>query len=944
MPKKKPSIMPLTFYMNQEQSKPGKREPKRKEEQRKETPPPTSVVDADENGGAASAVQEEPSLPAEPENPKPPARPLPSSVAVRLPRLEPARATIVEEGYSERVVDTLVVQNYSDTASGYILEVYYNGDYGKASVAVYDPSTGKVYHWLDSTGHRPYFYTDVDREEVLRRVSGRASSSRGTAKVERVEYEVKRDLLSNRKVKLTKIIVSKPTDVPVLRGLFERHWESDIPYHHNYVYDRNIIPGMPYSFKSDGVGRIEPVSELWETSEEFRETVERVFANEDSETRRKAISWIPIFEAPPPHPKMAAIDIEVLNPPGSFPNVDEASHPVISIAVTTTDGVRKVYALYRKGLKLGDTSRIPGDVEVELFDDERGLLRSFLAFIKDYPVVFTFNGDNFDLVYLYNRSLVLGIPPEEIPFSWREDYVTLVNGVHIDLYRVFDNRSLQVYAFGGAYREKNLDAIASALLGVSKIRLEKEMTDLTLSELVQYNYRDSSLTLGLATFNDYLVWNLLVLIQRISKLGIEDVSRSQVSSWIKSLFYWEHRRHGYLIPRKEDLKRMGTEARSKAIIKEKKYQGAIVFDPPQGVFFNVVVLDFASLYPSIIKNWNLSYETLNREDCRNKREVPFVGYTVCFDEPGLTSQIVGLLRDFRVRIYKRKAKDKSLPATERKWYNVVQAAMKVYINASYGVFGAETFKLYSLPVAESVTAIGRSVILDTKRKAEELNLYILYGDTDSLFIWSPPKEKLKELQNYVWEKHGLELEVDKIYKLVLFSGLKKNYLGVYEDGSSDIKGMVGKKSNTPEFLKQEFRNIVKIISSMKGPGDVERVTLEIKDEIEEMQTKLRNMEYALDELAFRVMLQKGLHEYNKTTPQHVKAAKLLRQYGVNIEKGDVIMMVKTRDKRLGVKPVQLAKVTEIDQAKYIEYIKTTFEQILQSLGQTWEELSRYRLL
>jgi len=937
--RRKTKTMPLTFFMNQETSK--------EAEEGKPFKPLSGGDEREtrEDVGHTSIKRE--GLPLIMEEVKTARE---TRAALEQDRVEntieaPLRSLSLSEP-STRVVETLVEPRFESEAEGYVLEVYYDGDHGKAVVAVYDPRQSAIVYWIDQTGHRPYFYVNVPREEVLRRTQASRSTrpDRSGWRIERIEYEVKYDLLMDGKVRMTKVIVSKPTDVPQLRVLFDEHWESDIPYHHNYVYDKNIIPGMPYRFKSNGINKIEPLEELWRTSPEFRSSVDRVFSGEDEETRSKAVEWIPIFEAPPPQPSMAAVDIEVLNPPGSFPNVEEASHPIVSISVSASDGLKRVYTLYRPGLVLGDTDRLPQGVEVEVYDDERGMLRSFFSLIKKYPVVLTFNGDSFDMVYLHNRALVLGIPPEEIPLTWREDYVSLVNGVHIDLYRVFDNRSLQVYAFAGVYREKNLDAIASALLGASKIRLDKEMIDLTLSELASYNYRDAQLTLDLASFNERLVWNLLVLIQRISKLGIEDVSRSQVSSWIKSLFYWEHRRHGYLIPRKEDLRKTGLEARSRAIIKDKKYQGAIVLDPPQGVFFNVVVLDFASLYPSIIKNWNLSYETINRSNCRNTRTVPFVGYTVCFDKPGLTSQIVGLLRDFRVRIYKRKAKDKSLPEVERRWYNVVQAAMKVYINASYGVFGAETFKLYSLPVAESVTAIGRSVILDTKEKAEDLNLYILYGDTDSLFIWSPPKEKLEELQRYVWEEHGLELEVDKKYKLILFSGLKKNYLGVYEDGSSDIKGMVGKKSNTPEFLKDEFKRIVGIISEMNNPEDVEKVTARIKEEIEEMQTKLRNLEYTLDELAFKVMLQKGLHEYRKTTPQHVKAAKLLLQYGVNVEKGDVIMMVKTRDRRLGVKPVQLAHLTEIDQAKYMDYVKTTFEQILQSLGLAWQDVSRYRLI
>ena len=631
-----------------------------------------------------------------------------------------------------------------------------------------------------------------------------------------------------------------------------------------------------------------------------------------------------------------------------FPEASQAQFPVNSVSIITTNGEKRVYILARPGLKAGaPDENYPTDARVEIYDSERSMLLDVFAYLKDKPVIISFNGDNFDLVYLENRARVLGIEEDCIPFRRKENMVLHRNGVHIDLYKVFDNRSLQVYAFGNAYREKNLDAIATALLGVPKLRIEKEIYEYTLSELVSYNYRDAKITLDLIASNGRLVWNLLVLIQRISRLGIEDVSRSQVSSWIKSLMYWEHRRRGYLIPRKEDLRERWSGPRAKAVIKDKKYQGAIVFDPLPGVFFDVVVLDFASLYPSIIKEWNLSYETVRDDDkCQNYRIVPFVNYKVCMDYPGLTSILIGLLRDFRVKAYKKKAKDKTLGELERKWYNVAQSAMKVYINASYGVFGSEAFKLYSLPVAESVTAVGRKVILDTKKRAEEMNLYILYGDTDSVFIWNPPREKLVDLQRYVKEEYNLDLKMDKVYRLILFSGLKKNYLGVYPDGSVEIKGMVGKKSNTPEFLKQEFKRVVNIIAEMQRPEDVEKTIGRVKDVIAELQSKLKHLEYTLDELSFNVMMQKDIDQYKKNMPQHVKAAKLLVAYGINVGRGDVIRLVKVRSGRggLGVKPVQLAKVTEIDIPKYLEYVKTSFEQILASFGVKWEQLTIYRIL
>jgi DNA polymerase I len=319
-------------------------------------------------------------------------------------------------------------------------------------------------------------------------------------------------------------------------------------------------------------------------------------------------------------------------------------------------------------------------------------------------VLITYNGDNFDFPYLNNRALKLGIPKSLLPFRHTRDYIGLLYGFHIDLYKLFSIKALQSYAFGSAYKEYTLDAISEALLGERKIAVETSISDLSLAELAAYNFRDAMLTLKLLTFNNYLVWKLIVLLMRISKLPLEDVTRSQVSAWIRNLFYWEHRRRGLLIPRKEDLRELKSEQKSSAVIKGRKYAGAIVLDAPAGVFFNVVVLDFASLYPSIIKKWNLSYETVNPPKCPGGKlvEVPDVGHLVCMSVKGITAQIVGLLRDFRVRIYKKKAKDKSLSEEERHWYDVVQAAMKVYINASYGVFGAENFPLYAPSVAESL--------------------------------------------------------------------------------------------------------------------------------------------------------------------------------------------------------------------------------------------------
>ncbi len=464
---------------------------------------------------------------------------------------------------------------------------------------------------------------------------------------------------------------------------------------------------------------------------------------------------------------------------------------------------------------------------------------------------------------------------------------------------------------------------------------------MSLTKLIQYNFRDSEITLKLTTFNNEIVWKLIVLFSRISKLGIEELTRTEISAWVKNLYYWEHRRRNWLIPLKEEILERTSSLKTAAVIKGKGYKGAVVINPPVGVFFNVTVLDFASLYPSIIRNWNLSYETVDVEQCKKpyevKDETGEILHVVCMDKPGITAVMTGLLRDFRVKIYKKKAKHSNADQEHKMLYDVVQRGMKVFINATYGVFGAETFPLYAPAVAESVTALGRFVITNTVKKAQDLGMRVLYGDTDSLFIYQPTPEKLQEVVSWVKQTFKLDLELDKSYKFVAFSGLKKNYFGIFTDSSVDIKGMLVKKRNTPEFLKESFKEVKDLMMKINSPTDLEEVKKEVKERIKDIYDKLRNKGFNLDQLAFRVMLSKSVESYTKNTPQHVKAAAQLRAFGVQVLPRDIISFVKVKNKE-GVKPVQLAKLSEVDIDKYYDAVRSTFEQLLKSLGINWDEI------
>jgi DNA polymerase I len=183
----------------------------------------------------------------------------------------------------------------------------------------------------------------------------------------------------------------------------------------------------------------------------------------------------------------------------------------------------------------------------------------------------------------------------------------------------------------------------------------------------------------------------------------------------------------------------------------------------------------------------------------------------------------------------------------------------------------------------------------------------------------------------------MDLEVDKNYRYLALSSRKKNYLGVYPDGSVDIKGLTGKKRHIPEFLKKAFYKMIEILSEVKSEEEFEKAKERIKEIIKKCYLDLKNRKYSLEDLAFSIMISKPPLRYTKTTPQHVKAAHLLTEKGLEVKAGDIISFVKVVGDP-GVKPVQLASINEIDIEKYVEYINSTFEQVLDALEVEFNEL------
>lgn len=839
---------------------------------------------------------------------------------------------------------------------GFLLDISYDRNLNKIYCKFYDLIENKIKYWVEDKKYEPYCLTKVSIKELKKfkyEKNGRKILLTRFWGFKRFETIKKYDLLLDKEVELTKIYVKHPSNIKI-KNIYKtsiysilkennesRLVENDINHYENFVFDNQLVPGLIYTIKN---GKIEKNND----NKFIDKTVDfsKFFKNEVKEMKDFANESLDIFRTKVPKVKTIAFDIETTM--GKVIDASKAEETVISVAFASNDGLKVVYVLKRDNISFDKIHEdFPKDAKVRIFNSEKDLILKTFKLIDKYPIVVSFNGNNFDLKYLYNRAIKkCKINRSFIPIQVNRGYGLMVESecdlrkaVHIDLFNLFFNRALKAYAFAGKYDKCSLDSISEALLGEKKVEHEESIHNMNGADLIWYNLKDAILTLELLYYNNSLVWNLLIMLCRISKMPIRKLIVRQVSGWIKNLFYFEHRRKNYLIPSHHDISVLKSGGLRMSKTNASKYLGAFVIKPIPGIHFNAVVMDFSSLYPTIIKRYNLSYETLicpHEEDKDNF----FSGtpYYICSKKMGITAYVVGFLRDIRIEFFKPKSNDKSLTEDQRSYYETIQQSIKVFMNASYGVIGSRVFPLYCSPVAESTTSIGQYSIKETIKKAESLGVKVLYGDTDSIFLDNPSEERIKELEEWSKRELDLELEAEKTYQFLALSDRKKNYVGILKDTKKiDLKGVTAKKKHTPEFIKKIFNEVLELL---KNVTNKEEFIISRKKIISFIQKNLYKVEmilgFDLKDYAVHITLQKEIENYIKTIPQHVRAAKdhqnITKKKYI---KGEIVSFIKTKS---GAKVLELAKFSDVDSKKYVDLLKSALEQLLDALGISFDEI------
>jgi len=418
------------------------------------------------------------------------------------------------------------------------------------------------------------------------------------------------------------------------------------------------------------------------------------------------------------------------------------------------------------------------------------------------------------------------------------------------------------------------------------------------------------------------------MLARIANIPVLEAYQSRgVSDWLKSIIHNYLRRNNVLIPTSTELRR-GLETH--------RVPGALTVQPKPSTYFNTVICDFESLYPSCIDSYNLSYETVGcgHDECRNRVE-ECKEHWVCTKRRGFYSILIGALKDLRIHLYKPLSRDRTLPVQERKNAEVTAKLLKLISVSGYGV----TVRIHGLacpPLAECITGYGRWALQTTWGMAEANGLHPTYGDTDSIFLDNPHPSQVENLITIAKERLKLDLAVERRYTLCVLPSAKKAYFGILPNGEPDIKGLTAIKSNSPNFIQKAFRDCVKELGNVRTIKEYGSAKKRIVTVVREAVTKMRNYDVMLEDLVYSVKLYsdpgKRLEADAKVTPQPYQCAIQLLDAGQKVARGDIVNFVKVRpfnyrSKTFTVKPAKhVRNVNEINTEDYIRNMTTALEQ------------------
>ncbi len=625
------------------------------------------------------------------------------------------------------------------------------------------------------------------------------------------------------------------------------------------------------------------------------------------------------------HPDSCPAYLSVKNPtlkPASVTPIFK----VISVDIETTMDAKTLFSIGVYGADVKKVFMSGNENRLEIVDDfeliycasERECFIQFLDWLEIYDpdILIGWSFIGFDLWVLSQLSIKLDVPfalgRNQAKPSWRIDpeendkrYISIPGRIALDGIELLRTAFYTFASF-------SLEFVATELLGEGKLLKGSgrgsEITELFETDklsLARYNLKDCELVWDI--FEETKLLQFAAAKSRMTGMPLDRIGGSSAS--FEFAYLPRLHRKGYVAPSIAELKL------------DLLSPGGYVLDSEPGIYRNVLLFDFKSLYPSIIRTFKIdpySFWYAEHKHLNDSEKVDGFNGAFFAREQSILPDLVAKLGSERDQA--KKDNDKTL-----------SFAIKIIMNSFYGVLGSPGCRFYDPRISSSITLRGHEIIQTTKRWIEDSGKKVIYGDTDSVFVWLGDDIDEKEVP-----KIGLELakslnrqwqdEIKNKYQLTSFLeiqfesnflqffmpsvrgaeiGSKKRYAGVVKNGDKAeviYRGLESVRSDwTP--LAREFQQLLYSKVFFHEP---------FKEFVKQYAGDVYLGKRDSD-LIYRKRLRRKLEEYDRTSPPHVQAARKLAGKGIVLRKGDWVDYMITVN---GPEPVKGMSQLEISQQPY----------------------------
>ena len=442
----------------------------------------------------------------------------------------------------------------------------------------------------------------------------------------------------------------------------------------------------------------------------------------------------------------------------------------------------------------------------------------------------------------------------------------------------------------------------------------------------------------------------LIEIARSCRVPLHRAARSSIGTSMSSLQCYQAVRDGFLIPRNKTV----GESFKSAVQLLVGDRGGFVYEPKMGIHENVGEVDFSSMYPSLMSNYNISSETVLCDCCPDSDLlIPGLGYHICKKRRGIVPKVLSFAVNRRLNYKKlsKETQDKQL----KEIYKSRSNALKWILVTCFGYLGYRNAKFGTIDGHIGVCAFGRKTFLKASYIAEKKGFKVIHGIVDSLWLKkeNATSEEYVKLCTKISDEVGIPLEFEGFFKWIVFLPSKihpnvpvlNRYYGAKKDGSIKVRGIEVRRRDTPKFIYDAQMEMINVLASADNKRAFVEKIPEALNVIKDYRKKLLEGKVTVWDLVITKRLSKAPEKYTQKVSQLIAAEQLLEE-GVEVSAGKSVNFLYTsannkRYKRRVRAKDLIEKGVTADVKKYLLLLYSAAFNILSPFEYSEKEIYNY---